>query len=105
MWVIVAGIFDVFVKRIGFATWRFWLFFWVWVSLYVLLLTATREWLSLLLSDSLLFRHEWWITGISLLPGNTAFCMSTLGAAYSLNFLVNFKRRMFARYKYSLDSK
>ncbi|WP_434170956.1 hypothetical protein AHYW_002204 [Providencia manganoxydans] len=102
---LLGGLFDFIVKKIAFGGWRFALFMTFWLSLYLVLLTASRDWLNQLLADQDVFRHEWWVMGVSLLPTNTPLCIGILGAAYSAYWLATFKRKMVAKYKETLDSK
>ncbi|MBG6018566.1 hypothetical protein I5F00_17425 [Proteus mirabilis] len=101
----IVGLFKFLLKKIIWAGWRFYLFLAFWISLYLVLITQTSEWLSLLLKSQPIFSSQIWITGISLLPANASFCLFIISSAYALFWVLSFKRQISAKYKDSTDGK
>ncbi|HEM7510913.1 TPA: hypothetical protein U2J54_003962 [Providencia rettgeri] len=105
IWGAIGEIFKYLFNKVVVSGAKFSLFFAFWIVLYITIVSKTTEWINELLSKQDVFANELWLAGISLLPSNTAFCLSIVGLAYSLFWILIFKRQMSEKYKQSVDSK
>lgn len=102
---VILGFFDFLVRKVGWAGLKFFIFMAFWVSLYLTIIVSTTNWIQSLLTNQAVFGDEAWLMGISLLPANSSFCMMTTSLAYTLFWILSFKRQMTAKYKDSTDGK